>query len=127
MARFKPDLLIPGDQVRDGRRTGVVVLSYPRKSDGKTFPLIKVNGGHDEWPSQGRWEPEIHWTPDGITKRCMECERSFRTSTEHSIWCRTCNRPQETRDKAHMAGAESRSRFDSPNWKQEHRPRRRGF
>ena len=121
MARFKPDPLIPGDQVRDGRRTGVVDRTYPRKSDGKVFLIIKLDSGGSEWPNEGHWLPQIHWSENGLTTRCVECERLFRTSKEENVWCRTCAKAEQTRTDAQIAHAESRSRFASPNWKQEHR------
>jgi hypothetical protein len=108
-----------GDEVTDGADRGVVVLSYPRRSDGKQFPMVQILTG----PRVGQHKWLTGWRAlldyDGeplISHRCRECERSFKApALLQARLCRQCVRRQEAREHAleqALASDDSRSAHD---------------
>ena len=104
MPREIPPRFIVGDEVTDGKNVGVIKLSYPRKSDGKQWPLVHVTSGPDTghriWPKG--FHALIDWSSSGALRRpCAECERPFKQPIDGTMksWCRTCQRREDAVDE----------------------------
>lgn len=105
MPRYQPPRFLKDDEVENAQgHRGRIVLSYPRKKDGKTFPMVLVKTGPQTgqriWPDLS-WRALLDYDPPTIACRCSEddCGRSFRAPTSCRT-CRQCSERLEREDKA---------------------------
>ena len=102
MSKFDVPQFVEGDSVTDGTDHAIIVKSYPRKSDGKTFLMARLltggRKGQRVWPNGFR--PVLDHG-DGPSYRCAECAREFRrTVLGREIWCLTCVTAHDAEDRA---------------------------
>lgn len=125
MPRYERVEFVPGDEVRKGDREGVIRLSYPRKSDGKRFPIVYAFNGPAarEWPNG--WTPQLDEDGGTVQEHCRLCERTFKRRPEsRQIFCRTHAREEERETKLMEAFPSKSSRYQDVRWKHEHRGRK---
>lgn len=107
-----------GDEVSDGTDVGVVELSYPRRGDGKQWPIVHIRSGarngQRQWPSAGGWRPVLDHDGDRVFKlRCDGCDRPFWAPARFPE-CRTCSRKsaaEEARRERSLHGSATFARL----------------
>ena len=120
--RLQAPRFVLGDEVTDGTDTGVIVWSYPRKSDGQKFHMVKVltggRKGQHIWPNG--WSAMLDHdgaTPFNASRyRCEQCSRPF---LGFDAQCRQCGKRELQEREAYEhagAGEEPRHGFGRTDW-----------